>query len=182
MKTADLESSSRRDSIKIIGLPESIEGPRTTSFFADLPVEVFGNQILQSPPELDRAHRALVNKSQSDSQPRPVILCLHRDQTKYLIICEACRSRVKLQYRGSPVQIFEVCTPEVAERRWLTCTNWGFDQRFSLQLIYRYFGEWENDEDSMTNDEILVTRSFLVTRGSYYFRGQTTTPVSRLNY
>lgn len=88
-KTIHLESRSRRNNIRIIGLPESVEGPRPTSFFADLPVEVFGDQILQSPPELDRAHRALTTKPQPGTQPRPVILRLHRYQIKELIIREA---------------------------------------------------------------------------------------------
>ncbi|CAI5657495.1 unnamed protein product [Oreochromis niloticus] len=116
-KTIDLESRSRRNNIRIIGLPESIEGPRPTSFFADFLVEVLGDQILQSPPELDRAHRTLVAKPQSGARPRPVIIRLHRYQTKELIIREARKQRGKLHYRGSPVQIFEDYTPEVAEER-----------------------------------------------------------------
>ena len=61
-KVVDLEGRSRRNNIRIIGLPESIEGPRATAFFSDMLVEVFGRQTLQSPPELDRAHRALTAK------------------------------------------------------------------------------------------------------------------------
>ncbi|KAG7455603.1 hypothetical protein JOB18_003129 [Solea senegalensis] len=102
-KTIDLESRSRRNNIRLIGVPESIEGPRPTSFFADLLSEVLGDQILQSPPELDRAHRALTAIPQPGSRPRPVILRLHRYQIKELIIREACKSRGKLQYRGSPI-------------------------------------------------------------------------------
>ena len=116
-KTIDLESRSRRNNIRIIGLPESIEGPRPTSFFADLLAEVLGDQILQSPPELDRAHRALTAKPPPGSRPRPVIIRLHRYQTKEVIIREARKRRGKLQYRGSPIQIFEDYTPEVAEER-----------------------------------------------------------------
>lgn len=116
-KTIDLESRSRRNNIRIIGLPESIEGPRPTTFFADLLAEVLGDQILQSPPELDRAHRALTAKPQPGSRPRPVIIRLHRYQTKELIIREARKRRGKLQYRGSPILIFEDYTPEVAEER-----------------------------------------------------------------
>lgn len=116
-KVIDLESRSRRNNIRIIGLPESIEGPRPTSFFADLLTEVLGDQILQSPPELDRAHRTLTAKPQPGSRPRPVIIRLHRYQIKEQIIREARKNRGKLQYRGSPIQIFEDYTPEVAEER-----------------------------------------------------------------
>ncbi len=35
-KTADLEARSRRNNIRIIGVPESLEGPRPTTFFSEL--------------------------------------------------------------------------------------------------------------------------------------------------
>lgn len=117
VKAADLEGRSRRNNIRIIGLPESIEGPRPSKFFADLLVEVLGDQVLDSPPELDRAHRTGAAKPQPGSRPRPVIICLHRHQTKELIIREARKRRGTLQYHGSPVQIFEDYAPEVAEER-----------------------------------------------------------------
>lgn len=43
-KTSDLESRSRRNNIRIVGLPESIEGPRPTVFFAELLVERLGSE------------------------------------------------------------------------------------------------------------------------------------------
>lgn len=116
-KIIDLESRSRRNNIRITGLPESIEGPRPTAFFSELLREVFGQEILQSPPELDRAHRALTAKPSPGSRPRPVIIRIHRYQTKELIIREARKRRGKLQYRGSPVQVFEDYAPEVVEER-----------------------------------------------------------------
>lgn len=116
-KTIDLESCSRRNNIRIIGLPVSIEGPMPTSFFAELLAEVLGDQILQSLPELDQVHRALTAKPQPSSRPRLVILRLHRYQIKELIIGEACKRRVSLQHQGSPIQIFEDYTPEVAGER-----------------------------------------------------------------
>lgn len=57
-KAMNLEGRSRRNNVRIIGLPESIEGPRPTEFFSELLVEVLGGQVLLSPPELDRAHWA----------------------------------------------------------------------------------------------------------------------------
>ena len=116
-KTADLESRSRRNNIRIIGLPESIEGPTPTIFFSKMLAELFGEAILESPPELDRAHRALTAKPQPGSRPRPVIIRLHRYRIKDLIVREARKKRGKLQYQGTPVQIFEDYAPEVVEER-----------------------------------------------------------------
>lgn len=49
-KTSDLESRSRRNNIRVIGLPESIEGPTPTTFFSGLLVELFGGGDLRIPP------------------------------------------------------------------------------------------------------------------------------------
>ncbi|KAI4831038.1 hypothetical protein KUCAC02_002639 [Chaenocephalus aceratus] len=116
-KTADLEGRSRINNIRIIGLPESIEGPRPTTFFSELLVELLGNETLQSPPELDRAHRAPAARPQPGARQRPVILRLHRYQVKDLIVREARKRRGDLRYRGTPVQIYEDFTQEVLEQR-----------------------------------------------------------------
>ncbi|KAI2642956.1 LINE-1 type transposase domain-containing protein 1 [Labeo rohita] len=84
----DLESRSRRNNIRIIGLPESTEGPRPSVFFSELLAEVFGDGVLESPPECDRAHRSLSDKPKPGQRPRPVIVRLHRFQQKEKIIRE----------------------------------------------------------------------------------------------
>ncbi len=79
-KTSDLDGRSQRNNIRIIGLPESVEGPRPTVFFSEMLLEVMGEQVLSSPPELDRAHRALVAKPKQGGKPRAVIVRFHRYQ------------------------------------------------------------------------------------------------------
>ncbi len=88
-KASDLEGRSRWQNVRIMGLPESIEGPRPTIFFSQFLVEVFGHQILSSPPELDRAHRIPAPKPASGQRPHPVILRFHRYQVKDLVIRES---------------------------------------------------------------------------------------------
>ena len=44
-----------RNNVRIVGLPENVEGAHPTAFFSQLLVEVLGEQILDSGPELDRA-------------------------------------------------------------------------------------------------------------------------------
>ncbi|KAJ3595055.1 hypothetical protein NHX12_004360 [Muraenolepis orangiensis] len=73
-KNIDLEGRSRRNNLRIIGLPESIEGPRPTAFYSEVLVKLFGDQVLQTPPELDRAHRTLAAKPRQGDNPRPVIV------------------------------------------------------------------------------------------------------------
>lgn len=115
-KLADLEGRSRRQNIRIIGLPESLEGPRPTAFFSQLLVDVFGMEVLSSPPELDRAHRSLVPKPAAGEKPRPVIIRLHRFQIKDLLIREA-RRRGDLSYKQHKIRFYEDYSPDVLRRR-----------------------------------------------------------------
>lgn len=115
-KVTDLEGRNRRQNLRILGLAETTEGGRPTEFFSDLLCEVFGKEMLPSPPEIDRAHRSLAPKPAPGQRPRPVILRLHRHQIKDLLIREA-RRRGKLDYRGQQIRIVEDYCPEVLSQR-----------------------------------------------------------------
>lgn len=117
-KVTDLESRSRRNNIRIVGLPESIEGPHPSTFFPKLLMEVLGEGVLDSLPECDRAHRSLTVKSKPGQRPRPVIIRIHRYQQKEAIIREARARRGKLLYQGTPIAIYEDYAPEVMEQRY----------------------------------------------------------------
>ncbi|KAF1372056.1 hypothetical protein PFLUV_G00260370 [Perca fluviatilis] len=69
--------------------------------------EVLGEQILDSAPELERAHQTLAPKEGSDDKPRAVMLRFHRFQTGELVVREARLLRGKLSYKGSPFHNFE---------------------------------------------------------------------------
>ncbi|KAK7117362.1 hypothetical protein R3I94_013542 [Phoxinus phoxinus] len=116
-KLVDLEGRSRRNNIRIVGLPENIEGAHPTAFFSQVLVEVIGDQILSSTPELDRAHRTLAPKPGPNGKARPVIIRFLKFQERELVVREARRLRGKLNYRGSQIHIFEDYSPEVAEQR-----------------------------------------------------------------
>ena len=116
-KVPDLESRSRRKNIRIVGLPESIEGSHPSTFFPNLLMEVLGEGVLDS-PECDRAHRSLTDKPNSGQRPRPVIIRVHRYQQKEKIIREARVRKGKLLYQGTPIAIYEDYAPEVMEQRY----------------------------------------------------------------
>lgn len=115
-KLSDLEGRSRRQNIRIVGLPESVEGPRPTAFFSQLLVEVFGDQTLSSPPELDRAHRSLIPKPGPDERPRPVIIRFHRFQIKDSVMREA-RKLGTVEYRGHKLRFYEDYSADVLKQR-----------------------------------------------------------------
>ncbi|KAJ8277991.1 hypothetical protein GJAV_G00082520 [Gymnothorax javanicus] len=114
-KIIDLESRSRRNNIRVIGLPEAIEGTQLTAFFSNMLGEVFGD-VLGSPPECERAHRSVAPKPAPHQRPRPVIIRLLKFQEKDRIIREARLKRGQLKFRNHSILVFADYPPEaVAE-------------------------------------------------------------------
>lgn len=75
-KIADLEERSRRNNIKIRGIPEAVAAPQLQQYRHTL----FSSLILSlSPIELtvDRIHRVLKPSFHSDDTPRDVLLKVH---------------------------------------------------------------------------------------------------------
>lgn len=69
-------------------------------------VDVFGGQVLQSPPELNRTHHSLALKPGPGDRPRPVIIRFHSYRMKDLVMREACK-RADLEYCGHKVRFYE---------------------------------------------------------------------------
>uniref|UniRef100_A0A3B3I1G2 L1 transposable element RRM domain-containing protein n=1 Tax=Oryzias latipes TaxID=8090 RepID=A0A3B3I1G2_ORYLA len=115
-KAADLENRSRRQNVRILGLSEATESGNPTAFFSQLLQDLYRKEILPSFPEIVRAHRTLAPKPTTGKPLRPVILRLHRFQTKELLIREA-RRRGRFFYKGQHVRIVEDYSAEVASQR-----------------------------------------------------------------
>lgn len=116
-KITDLEGRSRRCNVRLIGIPESVEGTRPTVFFSNLLMDILGQDVLTSPPELDRAHRALRPKPAEGGKPRAVIICFHKFQTKDMVIRAARKKRDDLKYDGKSVYLYDDYCPEVMDQR-----------------------------------------------------------------
>ncbi|XP_062925184.1 cAMP responsive element modulator b [Mobula hypostoma] len=115
-KVTDLEGWSRWQNLRMLGLPESIEGRRPTEFFSSLLCEIFGKETLPSPLEIGRAHRSLAAKPAPGQKLHLVTLRLHRYQIKDLLFREARRRR-KLEYHGQQIRVVEDYSPEVLSLR-----------------------------------------------------------------
>lgn len=117
-KLIDLAGRTRRNNIRIVGLPEQIESQtRPTEFFSQLLCDVLGADILSSPPRLDRAHHAQPARLATTGRPRHVVICFHHFQTRELVVRAARQLRGKLKYKDTPIHIFEDYAPEVLEQR-----------------------------------------------------------------
>ena len=114
----DLESHSRRQNLRVIGIPEDTEGPQVTAF-----MEGFFSETLEMPiqpnqlPICDRAHRSLAPKPKDPNRsPRPIIVRVHHDQVRREIL-RLSREKGELYFRQRRVQIFQDWPPDVACRR-----------------------------------------------------------------
>ncbi|KAK1904349.1 LINE-1 retrotransposable element ORF1 protein [Dissostichus eleginoides] len=115
-KVDDLENRSRRNNIRITGVPEKVEGPQPTAFMELFLAETFGAEAFPSPPAVDRAHRVTTaRKTQSDT-PRPFIAWIHNFQTKERIL-KLAREAGPLSFRGGNIHIFPDYSVEVSKKR-----------------------------------------------------------------
>lgn len=109
----DLEARSRRNNIRVLGVPEGLEGPRVTDFVAQLLQDLLG---LEEKPVLDRAHRTLREKPKEGNPPRPLVVRIHLFHVRTLILQRA-GEKSPLLHNGRRISIFPDYTSSVAKKR-----------------------------------------------------------------
>lgn len=116
-KMEDLENRSRRNNIRIIGLPEKVEGSQPTTFVDTLLRETFGSEAFPTSTIADRAHRtAMARKNPTDSRPRPFLVRIHHYQTRERIL-KLAREAGSLSFRGSEIHFFPDFSADVSKKR-----------------------------------------------------------------
>lgn len=111
----DLVSRSKRQNIRVVGLPEDIEGKDVRQFMTDLFAEVVGD-ALPAPPELDRAHRSLRPKPRQGQNSRPIIVRFHRYIEKETVLKWA-KSSKEITFKGHRIKFYEDFSASVANKR-----------------------------------------------------------------
>lgn len=138
-KCNDLESRSKRNNIRLVGVAEREENGRPTEFIAQLLPKLLGEENFTKPIMIDRAHRAL--RRPRDDRPRALVIRIHHFQTKELIM-KLAREK-SLEYKGKKVHIFPDLTTDVLKQRYRfgevkkKCKNIGikYGFRFPSTLI-----------------------------------------------
>lgn len=115
-KLDDLESRSRRQNIRILGVAEGTEKGNPLDFASELIPKLLGSENFTGRVVVDRAHRALGPKPADGDRTRPFIVRLHYYQTRERILRLAAQ-KAPLQYDGAKVFIFPDLTAEVLARR-----------------------------------------------------------------
>ena len=134
-----LQSRSRWNNVRLVGLSESEGGPRTSEFVAQLLKDLLK---LDELPMLDRCHRSLRPRPKDGEPPRPLVMRVHYFQTRNLILRRA-RECSPLMYNGKRLSIYPDFTPAVAKKRALfspvkrelnSCTGVKFGLMFPAVL------------------------------------------------
>lgn len=109
----DMESRMRRNNIRLLGVPEGVEGPRPSEFIAQLLQELLG---LEERPLLDRAHRTLRSRPADSQPPRPLVIRVHFYHVRNEILKKSGEAS-PLLYKGKRLSIFPDYTTAVAKKR-----------------------------------------------------------------
>uniref|UniRef100_A0A9J7ZW30 Transposase element L1Md-A101/L1Md-A102/L1Md-A2 n=1 Tax=Cyprinus carpio carpio TaxID=630221 RepID=A0A9J7ZW30_CYPCA len=112
-KCEDLEARSRRNNIRIIGVPEDSTSSSTMSAVSILLKEAFQ---LDKEPILDRAHRSLQAKPKPGERPRPIIARLHY-HTDCVDILRRARAQQRIKVGDMAIHIFPDHTAKTARAR-----------------------------------------------------------------
>lgn len=113
-KVADLESRSRRNNIRIYGVPEEKEGGSVIEFVNEL-----FKRHLALPEGLElrvqRAHRALIPKPAAAASPRSIIVNFLEFQVKELVLRKAWQQKIEID--GKRLYFDNDYATDVMERR-----------------------------------------------------------------
>lgn len=112
-KTCDLESRSRRQNIRIVGIKEGVENGKPTEFVTNLLAQVLGEENFDRPIQIDRAHRS--PQPIREGRSRAFVVRLHHYQVKERIL-RLARSK-PLQYDGKAMHIFPDLAADVLKQR-----------------------------------------------------------------
>lgn len=115
-KTDDIENRLRRNNVRIVGLPEKVEGRDPTTFVEDWLLETFGKEAFSAIFAVERAHRTPPRPPQPGNRPRSMLARIlnYRDRE---VILRLARERGAVQYNGSRVSFYPDFSAEVQRKR-----------------------------------------------------------------
>ncbi|KAJ1108094.1 hypothetical protein NDU88_005476 [Pleurodeles waltl] len=146
-KNEDLEARSRRNNIRIVGLPEATDMGRMEDFVENMLQELFAGELSRL-LVIERAHRSLGPRPPPGTPPHPIIARLlnYRDRDTVLRLA---REKSPLIFKNSEINFFPDYTPGIqAQRRaflpikrLLSQAGIGFALLYPAKLRVRHEGK-----------------------------------------
>lgn len=153
LQSEESENRSRRNNIRIKGVPEDIEGPALRDT-----VMAILNQVLKNPPntpiELDRVHKVPTTRNPAQTNPRDVLCRVHFFRIKENILRAAWQEGT-VKYEGAEIQIYpDLCRQTKIRRRilkplldYLLCKGATYRWGYPLAVIVKKGGRSFNLRD-----------------------------------
>ncbi|KAJ1144685.1 hypothetical protein NDU88_010982 [Pleurodeles waltl] len=110
-----MEDRSRRDNIRLLGIPENEEGSDRQAFLSSI-LPKMTLLDFDPPLEFQRAHRTGPKRSDNSSRPRPIIACLLRHNETHQIL-QVARSHGPFRIDQHEIRITADYSKETNERR-----------------------------------------------------------------
>jgi len=114
-KMVDLEGRSRRNNVRIFGVPEETEGDSVTKYVEQLlntELELQEGNVI---PQIQRAHRALAQKPPPTATPRSIVVNFLQFDTKEVILKKAWQKKICVG--GKRIFFDHDYATEVAQKR-----------------------------------------------------------------
>ncbi|KAJ1192597.1 hypothetical protein NDU88_001904 [Pleurodeles waltl] len=114
-KITDLEDRSRRDNIRLFGIPENEEGPDVQAFLGSI-LPKLTSLTFHPPLEFQRAHRVGQKHPDGASRTRPIIACLLRHAQTYQLL-QAAQNHGPFRIDKYEIRITADYSKDTNERR-----------------------------------------------------------------
>uniref|UniRef100_H3B3N7 L1 transposable element RRM domain-containing protein n=1 Tax=Latimeria chalumnae TaxID=7897 RepID=H3B3N7_LATCH len=104
-KTEDLENRSQRCNLRIVGLPEGVEGKDPVAFLEDWLPSFLNLPEMTGKLEIERAHCTFMPRPEDSERPRILLFKLLRFHDKEIILRQA-RKANPLRYKNKQIYFF----------------------------------------------------------------------------
>lgn len=115
-KTDDLENRARRNNVRLVGVPEKVEGSNPSDYFETWILNTFGKETLTAMYAVERAHRVPLRPLPPGAPPRPVLVKLLHFKDRDIILRKA-RDLPDVAINGSHVSFYLDFFAAVQKRR-----------------------------------------------------------------
>lgn len=115
-KLTDLEARSRRNNLRIYGVPEGSEGNNLPEFVTKLIKSELGPPIAEMDLGIQRCHRALAPKPPNDAPPRSLVICFLEFRMKEQIMHTAWRKK-DVRYDGKRIYFDQDYPSDIFKKR-----------------------------------------------------------------
>lgn len=115
-KSEDLEARSRRNNVRISGVPETTNTGKMELYIESLVRDIFGAEKFSSVFIVERAHRSLAPKPPAGAPPRPIVARFLNYRDRDLIL-RLARERQSIQHQGSNLAFYPDFTVTVQNAR-----------------------------------------------------------------